>query len=270
LSSPCEFIQADLADYGQVAALIEKHGPFSGVIHCAAIPGPSAIVPIGCDPSFALKCQIGLETGDPREAFGNNVSSSYNVFHVASLNGVRRVVFSSSAFAMGWSHNPATFVPQYLPLDEDHPMMPSESYGLSKQCCENIASMISKNSTTTFVSLRFTNVIHEEKVGMLPWATPTKQNPVTPVMWCYTGASDVAQAHLLALTNTSISGHEAFLLSAPNTRYAAFTLDLIKDQWEDRVQIRAGMESNNSIISSKKANSVLGWYPSKLWNWDLV
>lgn len=111
-------------------------------------------------------------------------------------------------------------------------MMPCESYGLSKQCGENIAEMISRNCSTSFVSLRFTNVVHKvclrglfcqpekEKSHLLPWDAPTKGEPITPIFWNYTDAEDVADAHVLALECDKLKkSHEAFLLAAPNTRY---------------------------------------------------
>lgn len=59
--------------------------------------------------------------------------------------GLHRVVFSSSAFRMGWAHDPAAFAPMYLPLDEDHPMMSFERYGLSKQIGECIDAMVARH-----------------------------------------------------------------------------------------------------------------------------
>ena len=86
--------------------------------------------------------------------------------------GLRRVVFSSSAFGMGWAHDGNAFVPLYLPLDEEHPMMPFEPYGLSKQVGEDIGRMIARNSDTTVVSLRFTNVALPEVQAEFPWPRP--------------------------------------------------------------------------------------------------
>jgi nucleoside-diphosphate-sugar epimerase len=85
-------------------------------------------------------------------------------------------------------------------------------------------------------------------------------------MWNYTDAEDVADAHILAYECASIKGHEVFLLSAPNTRYNKDTLALIQEHWGEAVQLREGLEGNNSIISSKKAQTVLGWKPKKLWD----
>ena len=127
------------------------------VIHMGAIPGP--------------------QRAEPRVIFENNVAGDFNVMMSAAELGLRRVVFSSSAFGMGWAHDGNAFVPLYLPLDEEHPMMPFEPYGLTKQVGEDIGRMIARNSDTTVVSLRFTNVALPEVQAEFPWPAPTPENP---------------------------------------------------------------------------------------------
>ena len=173
---PAEFVRCDLADADAVESLLKEA---ESVIHMGAIPGPLR--------------------EDPKIIFDNNVDSTFNVMMSAAELGLRRVVFSSSAFGMGWAHDGNAFVPLYLPLDEEHPMMPFEPYGLSKQVGEDIGRMIARNSDTTVVSLRFTNVAPPEIQAEFPWPAPTPKNPLTLVMWAYADARDVAEAHVLAL-----------------------------------------------------------------------
>ena len=104
------FVLGDLSDADTASKVIRGA---DAVIHMGAIPGP--------------------RSAEPYKTFENNVRSTFNVMMAAAEHRVRRVVFSSSAFGMGWAHDPSAFVPLYLPLDEDHPMMPFEAYGLSKQ-----------------------------------------------------------------------------------------------------------------------------------------
>ena len=127
--SPAEFVQTDLGEPRRVGELLRRA---DAVIHMGAIPGP--------------------KRGEPRQIFDNNVRSTFNVLMAAEEIGLRRVVFSSSAFGMGWAHDPAAFVPLYLSLDEDHPMMPFEPYGLSKQIGENIGAMVARRSSTSVAS----------------------------------------------------------------------------------------------------------------------
>jgi nucleoside-diphosphate-sugar epimerase len=238
---PTEVVQADLLDVDTVERLLEGA---EGVIHMGAIPGPLS--------------------ADNREIFENNVQSTFNVMTKAAEKGLRRVVFSSSAFGMGWAHDGAAFVPRYLPLDEEHPMMPFEPYGLSKQVGEVIGEMIARNSTTSVVSLRFTNVVYPEKQEEFPWPAPTPENPLTLVMWAYADPRDVVEAHVSAL-EADIQGHEAFLIAQPSSRFKEPTVDLIKKNFGERVEIRGQLEGSASVISTEKAQRMLGWKPRYNW-----
>jgi len=237
-----EFLLGDLLDTKMVERLLKGA---EGIIHMGAIPGPLR--------------------ADGRVIFDNNVQSTFNVMMAAAEMGLRRVVFSSSAFGMGWAHDGAAFVPLYLPLDEEHPMMPFEPYGLSKQVGEDIGKMVARNSTTSVVSLRFTNVVSPEDQGGFPWPVPTPEDPLTLVMWAYADPRDVAAAHVLAL-DADIEGHEAFMIAQPSSRFKEPTLDLIKNNFGDRVEIRGQLQGTASVISTEKAQRMLGWKPRYDWN----
>ncbi len=238
---PAKFVRCDLADAEAVEDILKDA---ESVVHMGAIPGPLR--------------------EDPRAIFDNNVSSAFNVMTSAAELGLRRVVFSSSAFGMGWAHEGNAFVPLYLPLDEEHPMMPFEPYGLSKQVGEDIGRMIARSSDTTVVSLRFTNVALLEVRAEFPWDAPTPENPLTLVMWAYADARDVAEAHVLAL-DAEIEEYEAFMIAQPSSRFEEPTIDLVKSNFGDRVEIREGLNGNASVISTKKAQRILGWRPRYDW-----
>ena len=240
--SPATFVQADLCEVDRVSGLLDGT---EAVIHMGAIPGPLR--------------------EEPREIFENNVRSTFNLMMSAEDQKLRRVVFSSSAFGMGWAHDPAAFVPLYLPLDEDHPMMPFEPYGLSKQVGETIGAMVARSSTTSVVSLRFTNVALPEVLAEFPWPAPTREEPLTLVMWAYADADDVAEAHVLAL-EADVDGHEAFLLVQPTTRFSEPTAELIELNFGPDVEIRGKLEGNASVISTAKAQRMLGWRPKPGWS----
>ena len=238
---PVEFARCDLVDRKAVEAILKGA---EAVVHMGAIPGPLA--------------------EDPRDIFDNNVTSTFNVMMTAAEFGLRRVVFSSSAFAMGWAHDGAAFEPRYLPLDEEHPMMPFEPYGLSKMVGEDIGRMIARSSDTTVVSLRFTNVARPEIQAEFPWPAPTPESPLTLVMWAYADARDVAEAHVLAL-DAHIEEYEAFMIAQPTSRFSEPTLDLVKSNFGDKVEIREGLSGHSSVISTEKAQRLLGWRPRHDW-----
>ena len=238
---PTEFVRCDL---GNSAAVHDVLKGAEAVIHMGAIPGPSR--------------------AEPRAIFENNTPADFNVMMSAAELGLRRVVYSSSAFGMGWAHDGNAFVPRYLPLDEEHPMMPFEPYGLTKQVGEDIGRMIARNSSTTVVSLRFTNVPLPGVVAEFPWPAPTPENPLTLVMWAYADARDVAEAQVLSV-DAEIEEYEAFMLAQPSSRFAEPTIDIVRNNFGDRVEIREGLEGAASVISTEKVQRMLGWRPRHDW-----
>ena len=238
---PAEFVRCDLGDAKAVEDILKGA---EAVVHMGAIPGPLR--------------------ADPRFIFQNNVACDFNVMTSAAELGLRRIVFSSSAFGMGWAHDGNAFVPLYLPLDEEHPMMPFEPYGLTKQVGEDIGRMIARNSNTTVVSLRFTNVALPEVQAEFPWPAPTPENPLTLVMWAHAEAGDVAEAHVLAV-DAEIEEYEAFMIAQPSSRFQEPTIDLVKNNFGDRVEIREGLSGTASVISTEKAQRLLGWRPRYDW-----
>jgi nucleoside-diphosphate-sugar epimerase len=186
------------------------------VVHVAAHPGPSAIPPPGVDLVAAASAAsaIGLEDVDPVRLASENFSSTMRVFDVAARVRAARVVFSSTAFTAGWCHKSTQRRPATLPLAEED-VAPHESYALSKICCEHVAAMYaaSTEQQTTFVSLRFTNIVKREKLHELPWsysdwsasatATMADGKPIPPPLplafWAWTHEDDVLDAHVAAL-----------------------------------------------------------------------
>ena len=258
-NSPTPFVQADLCDLAAVQKFMRGA---DAVVHLGAIPGPRKPAP---DAGHTEAQSTALIPADPFVIFENNVRSTYNILLSAMEQKLRRVVFSSSAFAMGWAHDPRAFLPLYLPLDEEHPLMPFEAYGLSKQVGECIAGMVARSSSTSVVSLRFTNVVPPERHNEFPWPAPTPDNPLTLVMWAYADPRDVALAHVLAL-EAKLTGHEAFLIAQPITRFREPTRELIRQNFGDRVEIRGELAGNASVISTAKAERLLSFKPSYRWD----
>ena len=114
------------------------------------------------------------------------------------------------------------------------------------------------------VSLRFTNVALPEVQAEFPWPAPTPENPLTLVMWAYADARDVAEAHVLAL-DAEIEEYEAFMLAQPTSRFNEPTIDIVKSNIGDRVEIREGLNGTASVISTAKAQRMLGWKPRHDW-----
>src|SRR5262249_55061241 len=109
---------------GNVRDLAQVRGALAGsdaVIHLAGVP------------------RNGMVSDE--ETFQTNVMGTFNVHEAAWRLGIRRVVTLGSEAVLGWAPHapPRNVAPDYLPIDEDHPLRPHDPYGLSKQAAELIA-----------------------------------------------------------------------------------------------------------------------------------
>ena len=173
---------ADMANPAH-ATLNEACAGADVVLHLAAWPGPSAYPPPAVAAAgTAVAPLIGLEDTSPSHLLSDNLGATSAVCDAAVRGGARRVVFSSSAFAIGYSHacsGPQAFAPRYLPIDEAHGALPHETYGLSKLCGEHVLEAQQTAKSTSFVSPRFPNIIKSENWATLPWDPPTVDSPMT-------------------------------------------------------------------------------------------
>ena len=266
------FVQCDLvaaAEPGPAAdALRLAATGVSCVVHCAAWPGPSATPPpaVEATGSAMKRPAIGYESATPSVLLRDNVASTAATCDAAIAAGASRFVFSSSAFAMGYSHaaiGPHAWCPRYLPVDELHGAMPMETYGLSKLLGEEVLESAARTATSTsFVSLRFTNIVKRERWSSLPWPAPSAAEPLPLILWAYTHEDDVIEAHVAAVTRPEAArpgSHEAYLLAAPDTRFAEPTLDLLKTALGvSGLPLRSPMAGNASVLCADKARERLG------------
>ncbi len=161
------------------------------------------------------------------ETLSNNVSATYNVLRAAADANVKKVVLASSTAAFGFIYATKLWAPEYLPLDEDHPSLPQDSYGLSKVLGERIAdSIVSVHKDMTVSSLRFPGVNFDLSYESFRerW-----RNPATRAsgFWTYIDARDAAATCRLAL-EAKFKGHEVFIASAPKNCMIQPTVELVK------------------------------------------
>src|SRR2546427_10200550 len=167
-----KYLAGDVQDLGQVT---EAMAGADSVIHLAAIHNPN-IAPAGV-------------------TYQTNVVGTFNVHHAAFRLGVRRVVSASSNAVVGWSYS-ERFVPDYLPIDEDHPLRPEDVYGLSKEIGETIARSYARKGLET-VMLRPSGVAAPEELEKMKKDGGRK--PTGFFAYSYIDARDLAVAFRLAV-----------------------------------------------------------------------
>lgn len=128
---------------------------------------------IECVMHFAGLKSVAESGTDPLKYFDNNVGGSIALIEAMQAANVKKLIFSSSATVYG--------VPQYLPYDEAHPLVPMNVYGRTKLQVEEILQDLSKSdSEWSIVCLRYFNPIgaHESAlIGELPQGIPNNLMP---------------------------------------------------------------------------------------------
>lgn len=82
----------------------------------------------------------------PFQAYDINSVGTYNLAKAFEESDAHKFIFASSAKVYG--------NPNYLPIDENHPLNPSTVYGKSKKLAEEFVEAVSEGSEKEFVVLR--------------------------------------------------------------------------------------------------------------------
>ena len=235
-----QFAQVDLVDVDKVATAMSGA---QAVIHLGAIPAPNR---------------------HPDEVvFGNNTRATFAVLQAARLNGVRKAVIASSISALGPSFSPEPTTPLYAPVDEEHPLLCADPYGLSKEVDERTAAMFHRRFGLSVAALRFSFVARPDEVGES--AARVRRNPAgsTRTLWSYVDIRDAAAAARLALEADGLT-FEVFNITAADTLSDIPTADLLRE-FAPSVEIRQPMPGNASAYSIEKARRMLGYEPAHSW-----
>lgn len=238
---PCRFLPVELTDSAAVYDVLRQA---DAVLHLGAIPGP--------------------RSHPESTTFHNNVMSTYNVAEAAAALGLAEIIFASTVFAVGWVSEPEKYWPQYIPVDEDHPLTPFEAYGLSKQIGEDICAAVSRRHSIPTVSLRFMNIVQPDSYGMLPHPTPKTTQEIQFVMWAYVDARDAARACRLALEADTV-GHEALFIAANDIRFDCPTQTLLRELAPPDIEIRTPLADKASVIGIENAKTLIGYEPQYTW-----
>jgi UDP-glucose 4-epimerase len=122
--------------------LVEKDVRYGGAVR-EAIRGCSHAI------HFAT-VSINKSIADPHESIDINMIGNHNVFAAAADEGVRRLVFASTASVYG--------DPQKLPMHEDDPLNPLTPYCISKRAGEDLLGFYQRQKGLSWNALRFFNV----------------------------------------------------------------------------------------------------------------
>ncbi|WP_407270200.1 NAD-dependent epimerase/dehydratase family protein [Radiobacillus sp. PE A8.2] len=235
----CNSLIADLTNLGEVYGVLQGA---DAVVHLAAIPRP------------------GIHTNEV--TFENNTVTTYNILEACGNLGIKKAVITSSESAYGLVFPTVRLEPQYVPLDEAHPALPQDPYGLSKIVNEQTGEMIHRRTGMQVVSLRIGNVIAPHMYADFPDFIH-KPEVRRKIMWSYIDARDAASAYRLAVEKDGL-GAVALNVAADDTSMDIKSEDLMKEIYPE-VEIRGPLGDYETLFSNKKAKKLLDWKPVHKW-----
>lgn len=136
-----EFIRGDIRDTEQLKNVF-ANDYFDAVFHFAALKA------------------VGESTEVPLRYYQNNVSGTATMLEVMNQANIKKVIFSSSATVYG--------EPQYLPLDEQHPISATNPYGWTKVMVEQVLQdLCQADASWLAISLRYFNPVGAHDSGLI-------------------------------------------------------------------------------------------------------
>ena len=232
---------ADLTDAGEAFAVVRG---VDAVVHVAAIPEP---------------------TGNPAHVvFRTNLMATFNVLEAAVRFGVKRFVNISSETVPGFFFPERDFLPDYAPVDEEHPAHPQDPYALSKHFGEQLMNAAVERSDIRCISLRPSWVQNEGNYEQNLGPQVRDAAVLSPNLWSYIDAYDLADAIVLA-TESDLPGHEVFYIASPDNVGGRDFSEILHKYYGDKIELRATDRTDASGISSAKAQRMLGWTPKRSW-----
>ena len=192
------------------------------------------------------------------ERFGHNVAMTNNALTAAWESGVKRIACGSSLAVYGLYYPARPRLPDYLPVDEEHPRRPEDPYGLSKLIGEELCDGLARKSDIRIASLRFAGILTE---AQLPILRQRRDEPLCRgigALWSYIDVRDAAVACRLAL-EADFPGHEAFNICAPETYMDRPTGELAEKYLPEVRPIEKSPIANWSGYDTRKAEAMLGF-----------
>ena len=249
---------------------------------------------------FAAFSQVGESVKNPQKYYINNVCGSLNLFKAMLENGVKKIVFSSTAATYG--------EPVYTPIDEKHPQNPINPYGSSKLMIEKILDDYDKAYGLKSVRLRYFNVAgadsksrigewHEPETHLIPnILKSTFSGEDTFEMYgtdydtvdgtCvrdYINIENLIEAHILALDYLKTGGKTDFFnLGTTDGNSVKQVFSACEEVTEKKIPVeikeRRDGDPATLVADNKKAIKILNWNPDRslkesietAYNWEKV
>lgn len=248
---------------------------------------------------FAGYASVPESVGNPQKYFANNLVNSGVMLKSLVEGGVKKLIFSSTAAVYG--------DPGKVPIPEEHPKRPTNPYGLSKWCFEQLLEYYDRMFGLRSISLRYFNACgaardgnhgeaHEPETHIIPriiqtiigegefslFGTDYKTSDGT-CLRDYIHVDDLASAHILALKALEKGGEsEVFNIGTGKGWTNRQVVKSAENVTEKKVNLvekgRRPGDPGELVADSSKIQKKLNWRPQFVdiddimetaWKWHL-
>jgi UDP-glucose 4-epimerase len=258
----CELVEADLLDLEAVSAALGQG--YDGVLH------------------FAALALVAESVEHPERYHRGNFVATLNLIDAMRSAGVRRLVFSSTCATYG--------EPETVPISEDEPPSPVNSYGNSKLAVDRMIADECRAHGLGAISLRYFNVAgasgrygedHDPETHLIPLilrAAAGRRKSVSifgtdyptedgTAVRDYIHVEDLADAHILALDAITSGTHQVLNLGNGNGFSVREVIAAAKQvtgvDFDVVEEARRPGDPPELVAASEKVRRVLGWEPRK-------
>jgi UDP-glucose 4-epimerase len=278
-SNRIHFHKVDIGDRDAMKEIFQKYG-VKTVIH------------------FAASAYVEVSQKQPELYYQNNCIQTLHLLEAMEACGVREMVFSSTCASYG--------TPQRVPLDETHPQLPINVYGVTKLMVEQALRGYALSKDWSYVCLRYFNASGADESGLLGECHEPETHLIPLILQAalkkraaikiygtdydtadgtcvrdYIHVNDLADAHIKAIDYLqSHPGGEAFNLGTTTGSSVREVIDMCKavtglDIPVEEAERRSG-DPAILVANADKAESMLGWkaqYDLKrivetAWQWE--
>ena len=247
-------LRVDLTDAGQTYSALAGLASFEE-LDLAAKPAYDAVVHFAAVPAILI--------APDASTYATNVLSTYNVLEAATRLGVRKIVFASSETTYGICFAQGERRPLYLPVDEDHPTVPEDSYAMSKVTNEVTARSFQARTGADVYGLRINNVIEPHEYAETFPAFLADPSLRRRNVFAYIDTRDLGQMVQRCLEVDGL-GYEVFNVANADLS-VALTTDGVRDRFYGDVDLRRPMGRDETFYCIDKARELLGFAPQHSW-----
>ena len=244
---------------------------------------------------FAAKALIPESVANPGVFFQQNVSAGITMLEVLRSADIRNIVFSSSAAVYG--------APERIPIGEDDPKKPVNSYGETKLIFEQILRWYAEAYGWSVIAFRYFNAAgataelgerHDPETHVIPLLLQTAAGEReffsiygadydTPDGTClrdYVHVLDIASAHISALQKMNQPGMRSYNIGLGHTYSVRQVCNAVEKVMGQRIPIRmaARRPGDPAVLcaSPERIMREMGWNPehssleeiiSSAWQW---